>query len=73
MLKVTDICTSDSSDGVPCEDPMNIKVDRAKVAQLYNIPLSQVKGDRFDQPVWWWFMKCRDDVSLRSLPRMATK
>ena len=65
MFKVTDICGAESADGVPLKTPMDLKVDRRKAAQLFNIPIPQ--GNNFGTPIWWWFMKCFDDVSRASV------
>lgn len=62
MLKVTDICTPDSADGVPCLDPMDIKIDRTKAQILYGTGDTAPTGDQYPDKVWWFFTKCWDDV-----------
>lgn len=62
MLKVTDICSTDPNDPTYCATPGDIKIDRTKSQILYSIP--QPQGNQYSQPIWWFFMKCWDDVSL---------
>ena len=63
MLKVTDICTSDSADGVPCMTPQDIKVDRSKAYVIFNQELGNKEptGDQYPEKVWWFFTKCYAD------------
>ncbi|KAI9801885.1 MAG: hypothetical protein M1833_002199 [Piccolia ochrophora] len=60
MLKVTDICTSDSGDGVPCMTPQDIKIERTKSKIIYGLNyVPQI--DTYPEKVWWFFMKCWGD------------
>jgi hypothetical protein len=64
LLKVTDICTPDSVDGVPCLDPQDIKIDRMKAGIIMsNLKQPIPSGDQYSEKVWWLFTKCSFDVS----------
>ena len=69
MLKVTDICSTDPSDPTHCQNPSDIKIDRAKakvMEGLNNDPNNPgLTGTQFPEKVWWFFMKCWDDVGER--------
>lgn len=67
MLKVTDICSTDPSDPTYCETPVDIKVDRTKaniMTKIDNLNDPRLAGDQYPEKVWWFFMKCWDDVCL---------
>ena len=67
MLKVTDICSTDPSDPTHCQNPGDIKIDRskAKVMEKMNSDPNNpgLMGTTFPEKIWWFFMKCWDDVS----------
>ena len=63
MLKVTDICSTDPSDPTYCATPGDIKIDRTKAKLMEKLP-SAPEGDVYPEKIWWFFMKCWDDVSL---------
>ena len=65
MLKVTDICSTDPSDPTYCAGPADIKIDRTKAKILYGLNEAP-QGNQYPEPVWWFFMKCWDDVSPSS-------
>ena len=67
MLKVTDICPTDTADPSACNTPMDIKVDRDKVRTLFDLP-SEPVGDEFTEDVYWMFTKCWAYVGYRPLP-----
>lgn len=46
IVKVMDICSTDPSDPTYCATPADIKIDRAKVQMLYNIPDPRLRGPR---------------------------
>ncbi|KAI9795471.1 MAG: hypothetical protein M1833_007001 [Piccolia ochrophora] len=48
LLKVTDVCTSDSDDGVPCATPHDIKIDRIKAEILYGLEKPQ-QGNKYPE------------------------
>lgn len=63
IVKVTDICSTDPADPTHCADPTYIKVDRAKVQVLYQIPSPGASNPDLQQPVYprgvyWHFTKC---------------
>ena len=62
MLKVTDICSTDPSSPTYCASPSDIKIDRTKAKIVYGLG-DVPKGNEYPEPVWWFFMKCWDDVS----------
>ena len=61
MLKVTDICSTDPNDPTYCASPSDIKIDRTKAKIMYGLD-DVPQGNDYPQPVWWFFMKCWDDV-----------
>ena len=76
--QVTDICSTDPNDPTHCATPADIKVDRGKaqvMEGLVNPPdmtaHPEVMGDVFPEKIWWFFMKCWDDV--RELHVLATE
>ena len=67
MLKVTDICSTDPNDPTSCKDPSDIKIERSKAGIMeQNAPASAIAGNQYPGKVWWFFMKCWDDVSIVS-------
>lgn len=67
MLKVTDICSTDPNDPTHCASPVDIKVDRTKaniMTKTNNLNDPTLQGDEYPEKVWWFFMKCWDDVRL---------
>ena len=65
MLKVTDICSTDPNDPTHCATPADIKIDRTKARIWDNVPNPEdprISGDQFPDKIWWFFMKCWDDV-----------
>lgn len=72
MLKVTDVCSTDPSDPTHCATPADIKIDRAKAQVMEgfaNSPISSIEsliGHEYPEKVWWFFMKCWDDVRPQS-------
>jgi len=67
MLKVTDICSTDPNDPTHCASPVDIKVDRTKaniMTKTNNLKDPSLQGDEYPEKVWWFFMKCWDDVCL---------
>ncbi|KAL8903871.1 MAG: hypothetical protein Q9207_003642 [Kuettlingeria erythrocarpa] len=63
IAKVTDICSTDPNDPSHCATPSDIKVDRAKVQVMYNIP-SPGKDDPdlqkhvYPKGTYWHLTKC---------------
>lgn len=76
MLKVTDICSTDENDPSHCATPYDIKIDRTKSRIMQNFPDPtdpHISGHQFPGKVWWFFMKCWDDVcSLSRFPSAKT-
>lgn len=66
MLKVTDICSTDPNDPTHCATPGDIKVDRTKAKIMEKLD-SAPTVDVYPEQIWWFFMKCWDDVSLALL------
>ena len=66
MLKVTDICSTDPNDPTACMTPADIKVDRTKAKIMEKLG-SAPEGDVYPEQIWWFFMKCWDDVSVAIL------
>ena len=73
MLKVTDICSTDPNDPAHCASPTDIKVDRGKAMVMEGLikPLDpmqhpELSGNGFPDQIWWFFMKCWDDVRLQA-------
>ena len=68
MLKVTDICSTDPTDPTHCDTPYDIKIDRskAKIMELLNDNANdpRILGNQYPEKIWWFFMKCWDDVSI---------
>ena len=62
MLKVTDICSTDPNDPTSCATPGDIKIDRTKAQLMEHLP-GPPAGDVYPDHIWWFFMKCWDDVS----------
>lgn len=62
MLKVTDICSTDPSDPTYCATPGDLKIDRTK-AKIMEKLNSAPTGGVYPEQIWWFFMKCWDDVS----------
>lgn len=72
IVKVTDVCSTDPDDPTHCADPTQIKVDRAKVQVLYQIPGAGIDDEDLQKPVYpkgvyWHFTKCW----LMGLPQPA--
>jgi hypothetical protein len=61
VLKITDVCAPDSADGVPCMDPMDIKIDRTKAGIIMSEFKSTPQGNQYSDEVWW-LTKCSSDV-----------
>ncbi|KAI9672326.1 MAG: hypothetical protein M1817_003348 [Caeruleum heppii] len=61
MLKVTDICGSESADGVPLATPNDLKIDRGKTDPIFNLKGNLPQGDTYPEKVWWFFTKCWAD------------
>ncbi|KAL8918382.1 MAG: hypothetical protein Q9208_007401 [Pyrenodesmia sp. 3 TL-2023] len=63
IAKVTDICSTDPNDPTHCATPSDIKLDRAKVQVMYNIP-SPGKADPdlqkhvYPKGTYWHLTKC---------------
>lgn len=66
MLKVTDICSTDPNDPTHCATPADLKIDRTKAKIMEKLD-SAPTGDVYPEQIWWFFMKCWDDVSLALL------
>ena len=66
MLKVTDICSTDPNDPTHCATPGDIKIDRTKAKIMEKLD-SAPTGDVYPEQIWWFFMKCWDDVGLALL------
>lgn len=66
MLKVTDICSTDPNDPTACMTPADIKIDRTKAKIMEKLD-SAPEGDEYPEQIWWFFMKCWDDVSVAIL------
>ncbi|KAL9025201.1 MAG: hypothetical protein Q9196_005936 [Gyalolechia fulgens] len=63
IAKVTDICSTDPKDPTHCATPSDIKLDRAKVQVLYNIPSPGKDDPDLQKPVYprgtyWHLTKC---------------
>lgn len=63
IAKVTDICSTDPNDPTHCATPSDIKLDRAKVQVMYNIPSPGKENHDLQQPVYpkgiyWHLTKC---------------
>ncbi|KAL8709770.1 MAG: hypothetical protein Q9220_005556 [cf. Caloplaca sp. 1 TL-2023] len=63
IVKVTDICSTDPNDPTHCATPSDIKLDRAKVQVMYNIPSPGKDDPDLQKPVYpkgtfWHFTKC---------------
>jgi hypothetical protein len=63
QLKVTDICTPDSADGVPCMDPIGIKIDHTKAGIIVNKLKPVPPKNQYLDKVWPFFTKCSSYVS----------
>lgn len=66
MLKVTDICSTDPNDPTSCATPADLKIDRTKAKIMEKLG-SAPTGDVYPTQIWWFFMKCWDDVSFALL------
>jgi len=71
MLKVTDICSTDPNDPTHCATPVDIKIDRGKAQIMEKLTTPsdlqshpELMGDEYPEQIWWFFMKCWDDVRL---------
>jgi hypothetical protein len=71
MLKVTDICSTDPNDPTHCATPADIKVDRGKAQIMEKLTTPsdlqshpELMGDEYPEQIWWFFMKCWDDVRI---------
>ena len=66
MLKVTDICSTDPNDPTHCQNPSDIKIDRSKAKVMEGLTGDPdnpgLTGNHFPEGIWWFFMKCWDDV-----------
>ncbi|KAK4694700.1 hypothetical protein P7C71_g2924, partial [Lecanoromycetidae sp. Uapishka_2] len=63
IAKVTDICSTDPSDPTHCATPSDIKVDRAKVQVMYDIPLpgsanAALQAPKYIKGTYWHLTKC---------------
>ncbi|MCJ1478382.1 hypothetical protein MMC13_007062 [Lambiella insularis] len=63
IAKVTDICSIDPTDPSHCASPSDIKVDRAKVQVMYNIPVpgsanAALQADKYINGTYWHLTKC---------------
>lgn len=63
VFKVTDICGSNSTDGIPCATPSDIKVDRYAGQAITNSKENS-QGDTVPVKIRWFFMKCWANVRL---------
>ena len=67
IAKVTDICSIDPNDPSHCATPSDIKVDRAKVQVMYNIPVpgsanAALQADKYINGTYWHLTKCWGNV-----------
>ena len=67
IVKVMDICSTDPSDPSYCATPADIKIDRAKVQMLYNIPTPgfadpDLQGAKFPKGIYWHLTRCCGNV-----------
>lgn len=67
IVKVMDICSTDPSDPTYCATPADIKIDRAKVQMLYNIPTpgsadADLQGAKYPRGTYWHLTKCWGNV-----------
>lgn len=67
IAKVTDICSTDPSDPSHCATPSDIKVDRAKVQVMYDIPVpgsenAALQADKYIKGTYWHLTKCWANV-----------
>ena len=67
--KVTDICSTDPNDPTSCATPADIKVERGKAQVMEGLTQPpditahpELMGDSYPEQIWWFFMKCWDDV-----------
>ena len=63
IAKVTDICSTDPNDPTYCATPSDIKLDRAKIQVMYNIPSPGKENPDLQKPVYpkgtfWHLTKC---------------
>ena len=68
IAKVTDICSIDPNDPSHCASPTDIKVDRAKVQVMYDIPVPgsanvALQADKYIKGTYWHLTKCWGNVS----------
>ena len=61
-MQVTDICSTNTNDPTSCATPADIKIDRGKAGAMEGLPQPPT-GDSYPEQIWWFFMKCWDDVS----------
>jgi hypothetical protein len=69
IAKVTDICSTDPNDPTHCATPADIKVDRAKVQVMYNIPVpgsenADLQKDKYVKGTYWHLTKCWGNVCV---------
>ena len=67
IAKVTDICSTDPSDPTHCATPSDIKVDRAKVQVMYDIPVpgsanAALQAPKYIKGTYWHLTKCWGNV-----------
>ena len=67
IAKVTDICSTDPSDPTHCATPSDIKVDRAKVQVMYDIPMpgsanAPLQAPKYIKGTYWHLTKCWGNV-----------
>ena len=67
IAKVTDICSIDPNDPSHCATPSDIKVDRAKVQVMYDIPVpgsanADLQKDKYVKGTYWHLTKCWGNV-----------
>lgn len=76
IAKVTDICSTDPSDPTHCATPSDIKVDRAKVQVMYDIPLpgsanAALQAPKYIKGTYWHLTKCWGNVRKISSLRIV--
>lgn len=62
VFKIVDICGSDSTDGIPCATPYDIKVDRYAGRTITNSEENPT-GDTVPVKMNWFFQKYWANVS----------
>ncbi|KAL8933770.1 MAG: hypothetical protein Q9216_006218 [Gyalolechia sp. 2 TL-2023] len=63
IAKVTDICSTDPNDPTHCATPSDIKLDRAKIQVMYNIPSpgkenADLQKHVYPKGTYWHLTKC---------------